>query len=85
MANTFVYADNLKNEFRGKRDDLSEAIRQGHGSPNFQEFEAARVDPEFVKVRDQFLSKARNEAEADEEFEPEVDGEMGIIYHKGMD
>jgi hypothetical protein len=85
VANTFVYADNLKNELRGKEDDLFEAIRQGHGSPNSREFEAARVDPEFAKVRDQFVSKARNEAEADEEFEPEVDGEMGIIYHKVMD
>ena len=43
------------------------------------------MDPEFAKVRNQFVSKARNEAEADEEFEPKVDGETGIIYHKVMD
>ena len=85
VANTFVYTDNLKNELREKGDDLFEAICQVHGSSNFREFEAARVDPEFAKVRDLFVSKARNEAEAEEEFEPEVDGQMGIIYHKVID
>ena len=85
LVNTLRHVDHLKNELRGKEDDLFEAIRQGHGSLDSREFETGRVDPEFAKVKDHYASEARNEAENDEEFEPFVDGEMGIVYHMVMD
>ena len=51
---------------------------------NADESQPEQVDPAFDRLMDEVESKAREEAESYEDFDPDTDGEMGIAHHEIM-
>lgn len=83
-ANDLDSINTLNDELRRKDDGLYDAMLQRYGVMNADESQPDQVDPVFDRLKDEVESKAREEAESYEDFDPDTDGEMGIAHHKIM-
>ncbi|MEX0502707.1 hypothetical protein AB3X55_03855 [Alphaproteobacteria bacterium LSUCC0719] len=83
-ANDLDSINTLKDELRRKEDGLYDARLQGYGMMHADESQPDQVDPAFDRLMDEIESKAREEAESYEDFDPDSDGEMGIAHHEIM-
>ena len=85
-ANDLNGINTLKNELGRKEDGLYDARLQGYGVVNEHKSQQPdQVDPVFDRLKDKFKGKAREEAETYEDFDPDIDGNVGIEHHQLMD
>jgi hypothetical protein len=79
-ANDLDSINALNDELRRKEDGLYNARLQGYGVMNRGESQPDQVDPVFDRLKDEFESQAREEAETYEGFDPDIDGNMDIAH-----